>query len=183
MATLICLLRGINLGGNNLIKMDALRTLCKSLGFRNARTYIASGNIVFETDEKDLAALSEKVEKTLERKFGFRPEVILRTTSEMQAVIARNPFANRRGIEPNKLLVMFLKNELEAEAQKAALKIEAAQEEVRCNGRELYIYFPDGQGQSKLMPKLNKILKNSGTGRNWNTVTKLLEMADATRST
>src|SRR5690349_11080128 len=115
MATLICLLRGINLGGNNLIKMDALRTLCKSLGFHNARTYIASGNIVFETDEKDLAALSDRIENTLERKFGFRPEVVLRTTSEMQVVIAKNPFSNRRGIEPNKLLVLFLKTELEAE--------------------------------------------------------------------
>ena len=96
----------------------------------------------------------------------------------MKQVIAKNPFADRRDIEPGKLLVMFLKNQLEAEAQRAALKIEAAQEEVRCNGRELYIYFPDGQGQSKLMPKLNKVLKNSGTGRNWNTVTKLLQMTE-----
>src|ERR1035441_6251918 len=178
MTAMICLLRGVNVGGHNQIKMDALRTLCESLKLCNARTYIQSGNVVFQAKEGDATELSARIETAIEKKHGFRPDVVLRTASEMQDVIARNPFSKRKGIEPNKLAVMFLASEPEKAVQDAVRKIKPEVEELHLIGRELYIYFPDGMGRSKLVPLLSRALKNAGTARNWNTVVKLLEMAE-----
>src|ERR1700704_894959 len=100
MAVIISMLRGVNVGGHNMIKMDALRALYESLGLRDAQTYVQSGNVVFRTQGRDLALIWKKIENGIERTFGFRPSVIVRTDSEMRDVIARNPFANRDGIEP-----------------------------------------------------------------------------------
>src|SRR5208337_2383997 len=103
----ISMLRGVNVGGHNKIKMDALRDLYESLGLRDAQTYVQSGNVVFRTKAKDLAPLAKQIEDAVERKFGFGPGVALRTTAELRSVIARNPFAGRREIEPGKLLANF----------------------------------------------------------------------------
>ena len=178
MTAMICLLRGVNVGGHNQIKMDVLRALCESLGLHSAQTYIQSGNVVFRTKERNAAKLAAQIECAIEKKHGFRPDVVLRTASEMRDVIARNPFSERKGIEPNKLAVMFLARESEPNVQDAVRKIKPEVEELHLLGRELYIYFPDGMGRSKLVPLLARALKNSGTGRNWNTVVKLLEMAE-----
>jgi uncharacterized protein (DUF1697 family) len=178
MIAMICLLRGVNVGGHNMIKMDALRALCESLGHCNVQTYVQSGNVVFQTSERDSVKVGPKIEAAIEKKLGFRPDVILRTTAEMREVIARNPFAKRKGIEPGKLIVTFLDSEPPAEAKAAVQALKPAPEEIRMNGRELYIYFPSGSGRSKLVPLLSRALKNKGTARNWNTVVKLLGMAE-----
>src|SRR5262245_42264379 len=107
MPVMISLLRGVNLGGNNLIKMDALRALYGSLKLREAQTYVQSGNVVFRTEEDDAAKLAARIEKRIERDFGFRPAVVVRSVPEWRDAIARNPFAGRSGIEPGKLVVMF----------------------------------------------------------------------------
>jgi len=173
------MLRGVNLVSHNRIKMDALRTLYESLGLRDAETYVASGNVVFRTKAQSLTALAKRIESAIERDFGFRPRVILRTTSELRDAIARNPFRTRRGIEPNKLLVMFLESHPAAEALEQVLKIKADPEEMHIHGREVYIYFPNGMARPKLSwVTVEKKLKIAGTGRNWNSVTKLLEMAE-----
>jgi len=117
MAVLISMLRGVNLASHRRIKMDALRLLYESLRLRDPQTYVQSGNVVFRTEERDLARLANRIENEIERKFGFRADVILRTTSEMRDVIARNPFAKRRGIEPSKLLVTFLASDPGPEAR------------------------------------------------------------------
>jgi uncharacterized protein (DUF1697 family) len=178
MAAMICLLRGVNVGGHNQIKMDALRTLCESLKLCNPQTYIQSGNVVFQTKETDAAKLAAKIEAAIEKKHGFRPDVVLRSAAEMREVIARNPFSKRKEVEPNKLAVMFLAHEPERVIQDAVRKINPEVEELHLLGRELYIYFPDGMGRSKLPAVLARALKSSGTARNWNTVVKLLEMAE-----
>jgi uncharacterized protein (DUF1697 family) len=178
MTAMICLLRGVNVGGHNQIRMDALRALCESLKLCNVQTHIQSGNVVFQSREINPAKLAAKIEDAIEKQHGFRPDVVLRTASEMRDVIARNPFSERKGIEPNKLAVMFLAREPEPNVQDAVRKINPEVEELHLLGRELYIYFPDGMGRSKLVPLLARALKNSGTGRNWNTVVKLLEMAE-----
>jgi uncharacterized protein DUF1697 len=108
MAVVVSMLRGVNVGGHNKIKMDALRALCESLKLCDAQTYVQSGNVVFRTDERDLARLAVRLQDGIERKFGFRPGIVLRNSSELRDAIARNPFARRRGIEPSKLLVWFL---------------------------------------------------------------------------
>src|SRR2546430_17605525 len=84
-----------------------------SLKLRDAQTYVQSGNMIFRTDERDISRLAKRIEAGIERKFGFRPHAILRTTAEMKEVIARNPFVKRRGIEPSKLLVTFLASDPE----------------------------------------------------------------------
>jgi len=183
MTVVISMLRGVNVGGHNKIKMDALRDLYESLGLRDAKTYVQSGNVVFRTEAKDLAVLAKRIEDAIESKFGFRPGVILRTTSDLRDAIGRNPFAKRRGIDASKLLATFLAAALGLEARDEILKIKSGQEEVRIDGRELYVYFPDGMGRSKVWPAIEKVLKKSGTGRNWNTVTKLLEIAEKLEAT
>jgi uncharacterized protein (DUF1697 family) len=178
MPVIISMLRGVNVGGHNKIKMDALRDLYESLGLRDAQTYVQSGNVVFRAEAKDFPLLARRIEDAIEKRFSFRPEVTLRTTSDLRDVLARNPFAKRRDLDPGKLIVTFLAAEPNREARDEILKIKAGPEEVHFDGRELYIYFPDGMGRSKLWPAIDKALKKSGTGRNWNTVTKLLEMAE-----
>jgi uncharacterized protein (DUF1697 family) len=173
------MLRAVNVGGHNKIKMEALRALYESMKLREAQTYVQSGNVIFRTDERDIALLTKRIEDGIERKFGFRPNVILRTAAEMREVIARNPFAKRRGIEPSKLLVTFLGSDPGAEAREKILQIKCDPEELRIKGREPYIYFPNGIGRSKLSwAGLEKTLKTPGTARNWNSVTKMLEMAE-----
>jgi uncharacterized protein (DUF1697 family) len=176
---IISLLRGVNVAGHNMIKMDALLALYRSLKLRDPHTYLQSGNVVFKTDERDLVLVARRIESAIERSFHFRPDVILRNTAELRDVIARNPFATRRGIESSKLLVTFLAGDPAAEEREKVLKIKTDPEELSISGRELYIYYPAGMGRSKLSwMAVVKMLKTTGTGRNWNSVTRLLEIAE-----
>lgn len=179
MSALVSMLRGVNVGGHNKIKMTELKALYESLGFSNVQTYIQSGNVVFETEERGDERLSKKIGAAIEKKFGFCPEVVVRTADEMREIVKRNPFAKRKDIEPGKLLVLFLASDPGKAARDTVAKIEA-KEELKPIGSEIYIYFPDGQGNSKL--KFGLIEKACGkiasTGRNWNTVEKLTGMAD-----
>jgi uncharacterized protein (DUF1697 family) len=179
MAVIISMLRAVNVGGHNKIKMDALRALYESLGFRDVQSYVQSGNVVFRTKERDLHALTTRIQDRIEKRFGFRPGVVLRTRSELGDVIRRNPFAKRRDIEPNKFLVTFLASEPDAEALDKARTIKTAPEEVKFDGREVFIYFPNGMARPKIsLPAIERALGTSGTGRNWNSVNKLLEIAE-----
>jgi uncharacterized protein (DUF1697 family) len=179
MAVVISMLRAVNVGSHGRIKMDALRALYESLGLRDPQTYIQSGNVVFRTKERELVRLAKRIEDAIERKFGFRPDVVLRTATDLRDAIRRNPFATRRDIDPSKLLVTFLADDPDSEAREKILKINAEPEELRLDGRELYIYFPNGMARPKLSwTAIAKTLKTSGTGRNWNTVRELLEMAE-----
>lgn len=183
MAVLISLLRGVNVGGHQKIKMDALRALYESLGLRPARTYVQSGSVVFKTRERNLAQLTGKIESAIERSFGFRPDVVIRTTSDLKDVIRRNPFAKRRSIDPRKLLVTFLARTPAPEYRERVSKIKADPEEMHIDGREVYIFFPNGIARPKLSwTQVAKNLKTTGTARNWNTVTQLLALAQELES-
>ena len=178
MPVIICMLRGVNLGGHNKIKMDALRAICSSLKCESPQTLLQSGNVVCRTG-KNMAQLAKLLGAEIEKKLGFRPEVLLRTVPELREAIARNPFARRSGIEPSKLVVTFLGKELDAQAKKALLAMDIAPEEVHVLGRELYIYFPNGQARPKISwARTEKIIGPAFTSRNWNTVTKLLQLAE-----
>jgi len=179
MPVIVSLLRGVNVGGHHKIRMDALRALYEELGLRDVQTCGQSGNVVFRHTGRDLARLGTRIEDGIERSFGFRPAVILRTAAELRDVIARNPFATRPGIDSSKLIVTFLIADPSPDARERILAIKADPEELRIGGRELYMYFPNGMARANLQPALiEKTLQKSGTGRNWNTVTKLLEMAE-----
>lgn len=179
MPVVISMLRGVNVGGHNVVKMDALRALYESLKLRHPQTYVQSGNVVFQTEATGLPKLAKQIEDAIERQFAFRPSVVLRTAAELRDAIARNPFEKRPGIDPAKLLVAFLAADPAPDAREKLLAIECAPDELRFSGRELYIYFPNGQGKMTLKwAHVDKAVKLPYTGRNWNSVTKLLEMAE-----
>jgi uncharacterized protein (DUF1697 family) len=178
MPVAISMLRGVNLGKRRL-KMEELRSVYESLGLRDVETHVQSGNVVFRTGARPPKNLAAAIEDAIERKFGFRSAVILRSPAEMREVIARNPFAGRAGLYPAKLLVWFLAADPGDEARKKARAVPAGTEELRTAARELYIYFPDGLARPKLsMTAVEKCLGVPGTGRNWNTVEKLAEIAE-----
>lgn len=180
MAVVVSMLRGVNLGPHNRLKMDDLRKLYESLGLRDVGTYVQSGNVVFKTAGRDFAKLAGRIEQGIESSFGVHTDVLLRTTAELRNVVAANPFAGRSGIDPSKLLVDFLAREPSPEATEKLLSVNIDPEELRIHGRELYIYFPNGMARPKLPSGLiDRTIKMPCTGRNWNTVTKLLEMAEA----
>jgi uncharacterized protein (DUF1697 family) len=167
MPTHIALLRAVNVTGTGILRMEELRAICAKAGFKGVRTYIQSGNVVLST-----AKSAEETKATLERivakKIGKPLRVLVRSADEMAAVEKGNPFPEA---EPNRLMVLFL----DEAPPKAALKgwrIPGG-ERLALKGRELYIHFPDGQGNSKLKVPFMDV----GTGRNLNTVRKLIAMA------
>jgi uncharacterized protein (DUF1697 family) len=184
MPVLICMLRGVNVAGHHKIKMDDLRSLCLGLQLSGVQTHLQSGNVIFRTDEGDLTALACKIQASIGRKCGFRPEILLRTIPEMREVITRNPFARRKGIEPGKLATVFLEDQPSAAVRQALQQMDIAPEELHVIGRLLYIYFPNGQARPKISwSRVEKLVGPRYTGRNWNTVTKLLELAEALDAT
>jgi uncharacterized protein (DUF1697 family) len=173
------MLRGVNLGKRRM-KMDALRGMCESLGLECPQTYVQSGNVVFRAKERNLARLTKRIEEAIESTFGFQSDTVLRTAAEMRDAVGRNPFAGRSGIHPGKLLVVFLAAEPSAEARKTIAAIKNVPEQAIVSGREIFIYYPNGMARPKLkFAQVERVLKTSWTGRNWNTTTKLLEMAEA----
>ena len=179
MKVVISLLRGVNVGRNK-IKMDALRDLYAGLGLLNPCTHIQSGNVIFATKARSLPALAQKLGGAIRQNFGFCPDVILRTPAELRDVLARNPFAARAGIQPGKLLVTFLAQAPGPEAHARLRQLAASPDELVLDGRELYAYYPNGiSGATLPAAAIDRALKTRGTGRNWNTVTKLLALAEA----
>lgn len=184
MGVVIAMLRAVNVGGKNKIKMEGLRALFESLKLRGAQTLVQSGNVVFRTEEENMEVLGKRILKGIQKEYGFEPEIILRTASELRNVIAKSPFAKRRGLEPNKLHVHFLVSDPGEEGRKRVAQIQCEPEEMRAEGRELYLYFPNGMGQSKFpWAKVDKALGTRGTARNWNSVTKMMAMADEMENT
>jgi uncharacterized protein (DUF1697 family) len=140
---------------------------------------VQSGNVVFNAAERNMGKLAGRLENAIEGRFGFRPRVVLRTAGEMKDVVANDPFAGRPDIAPGKLLVLFLAGAADPEGSARLLAIQSEPEELRLSGRELYAYYPNGIGRAKMSPALiEKALKTPATGRNWNTVTKLLAIAE-----
>ena len=177
------MLRAVNVGGHGKIKMDALRALYSPLKFESPQSYLQSGNVIFKTSERNLDAVAKRLHSAIEKKFSCSTDVILRTTDDFRTIIKRNPFAKRADVEPGKLVVIFLAADPGNEARKAVLDQKFSPEELHATGRELYIYFPNGQGKSKLpFPRIYKLLQTPGTGRNWNSVTNMLEMAEKLES-
>jgi len=174
----ICLIRGVNVGGNKLLKMDALRTLCEAIGVTGAKTYLQSGNVVFRSS-LDRGVLAKRIEDGIRKATGFEAKVILRTAGEMRAVIAANPFTTGPQRDPRAFLVAFLGGEIGKDARTLLSRLKIDSEELHFGSHELYLYLPDGIAGSKLSNALTeKKLGVNVTARNWNTVSALLEMAE-----
>jgi uncharacterized protein (DUF1697 family) len=171
------LLRGINVGGNKLVPMAELRALIEAQGFAEPRTLLNSGNAVFQGRASASAALARRFEQALEKRFGFEVGCQVRTGSEWTALMAGNPFPGEAKKDPGHLLMVALETEPRAGALEKLRAAIVGRETVKIKGRELWAYYPDGQGRSKLtLPLIEKHLGARGTGRNWNTVVKISEM-------
>jgi uncharacterized protein (DUF1697 family) len=180
MRVYIALLRGINVGGHNPVRMNRLQELCAGLGFEQVETYIQSGNVVFKTAKRSAADLSKVIEKKILRQFGFAITAFCKSSVEMGQVIQDNPLAKMRGIDSTKLHVSFLAEAPAEDAVKKLAGFAAGGEQLRCSGCELYLYCPDGYGKSKLSNmNVERVLKVGATTRNWKTVNTLYEMAQA----
>jgi uncharacterized protein (DUF1697 family) len=166
MTTFIALLRAVNVGGMGRLPMKDLSLLCLDLGFKNVRTYIQSGNVVFECGltEKTIRA---RLEKALTEKLGKRADVVVRTATELQSVLEGNPFPHA---EPSKVGVFFQSDRVNEDLLDEVVALDG--EEVRLGKREVYIHFPHGMGRSKL-----KLPAGVGTIRNINTVARLVGLA------
>ncbi len=168
-ATYVGLLRAVNVGGTGKLPMDELRRLCEDCGFARVRTYIASGNVVFEAEASE-AEVQAQLQSALQGYAGKPVGVLVRHGEEMAEVLAANPYAERAS---NLVHVTFLN---EAPPVDALAGVSGrADEEIAVGRRELYVFYPQGQGSSKLKLPAAK----AGTARNINTVAKLAEMAAA----
>ena len=161
---MIALLRAINVGGHKIMSMADLRELLTKLGFENVRTILQSGNLIFDTKKKpaDVEALLEKKLQT---------DSFVRTAKELDAVIDANPFPKEAKSDPGRLVVLFLKGTGDGKTLQKAIK---DREIARGEGRQIYVYYPDGQGRSRLTNALiERTLGTRVTARNWNTVLKM----------
>ena len=177
MTTCVSLFRGINVGGHHAVPMGNLKGLHESLGLTRVVTYINSGNVVFTSERVDPAQLIRKLEEEFAARFGFHSAVILRTAPELDAIVANFPFQNQPEKESNLVIVTLLAARPTPEAAEDLLQMHAGPEEMRLVGRDLYVYYPNGSGRSKLNNTvIEKRLKTIGTGRNWNTILQLQKM-------
>lgn len=167
MPTHIALLRGVNVGGVQ-VRMDDLKRLCAEAGFANVRTYIASGNVVLDSG-RDAAFVKAEIEARLKSAYGRAIGVVVRSADEMRAVAAGNPWPER---SPTFTVAIFLDEAPPADALDHAENVGDG-EEMRLGRREIFVFYANGQGRSKL-----KIpAAANGTARNFNTVVKLAAMA------
>ncbi|QRN94808.1 DUF1697 domain-containing protein [Archangium violaceum] len=178
MARYIALLRGINVGGNKKVPMARLRELLEGLGYTDVATLLQSGNAVFTSKEKNPAQVVKRIEAAIAKEFGFEVSVVVRTRDELAAVIKVNPLPGAEEA-PSQFLVTFLSDVPEPKRIKEIDPAAYLPDEFRVVGREIYAWFPKGIRDSKLATVLGSArLGVIPTARNWNTVTKLLELAD-----
>jgi uncharacterized protein (DUF1697 family) len=157
--------------------MKQLVGLLESVGCRNIRTYIQSGNAVFQAMELDRLHLAEKISNAIETSYGFKPKVLLLDIKALRKAIRSNPFPEAES-EPKSLSILFLAAKpSHPDLQKMAV-ISTPTERFELKGCLFYLHTPDGAGRSRLAARAEKLLGVPATGRNWRTVCKLMQMAD-----
>ena len=179
MTVFVSMLRGVNVGANSRVKMPALQQLYESLGLSDVQTLLQSGNVVFRSGIDDPRQLARRIVQEIERRLGLQIEVIMRTLAEIESIVDRSPILSPRA-DLSKLLVMFLSGVPDAESQKRLHKWHQGREMLEIRGPEIYLYYPDGVGRSKLSGAvIENQLNVSGTARNWNTLLKLVAAGKA----
>jgi uncharacterized protein (DUF1697 family) len=171
----ISLLRGINVSGRKKVKMSDLKTLYESLKLSKVKTYIQSGNVIFESAISDVDELQRNIEQKTEKTFGFSVSVIIRTNREFKRIIDHNPFIGNDSTEDeSKYLVTFLSKTPSESTAETIQQFVKEPEAMFLRGKEIYLHCPNGYGRSKLSNSfLERKLGVTATTRNWKTVKKL----------
>lgn len=172
--TWVALLRAVNLGPRNRVPMPELRALLEQAGHAAVRTYIASGNVLFESKGHSREALTHGLERLIRDAFGVRTSAILRTADELAAVVARHPF----GADTSGTHVCFLAAEPDADAAARLARAERGDDRAELAGTHVYVLYPNGVQRSRLgAATVERLLGVPGTVRSWRTVEKLAELA------
>ena len=177
MKTYIALLRGINIGGKCILPMKDLVTLLEDIGAQNVKTYIQSGNAVFQSEETNASLLSNEISAAIKKRHGLEPRVLLLGSEEVEKVIESNPFREAES-EPKTLHVYFLASVPTNPDLDALESIRSDDERFALKDGALYLHAPDGIGRSKLAANAEKLLGVPVTARNWRTVCETLTMAE-----
>ena len=178
MPSYVAMLRGINVSGSKPVKMEALRASFEALGFKDVRTYVQSGNVVFEAKERTAAPLAPKIVARIKRDFGFDVPVLVLGAAELRKAVDENPFLKQRGIDLTKLHVTFLAAVPASAGLKKMEGVSSGRDAFRCHGTAIYLHCPDGYGNTKLSNNVfERALGAPATTRNWKTVTTLAALA------
>jgi len=176
MNTYIALFRGINVLGKNLLPMRDLVALCEALGCKNVRTYIQSGNVVFQSRRSDRSSLARKISTGIAERHGFEPRVLLLTTDEMAHAVRSNPFPEAAA-EPKSLHLYFLAAAAKHPDLEALERLRKPDERFHFADSVFYLHAPDGIGRSKLAASAERRVGVPMTARNWRTVCSIMELA------
>lgn len=169
----VALLRGINLGARNRVPMARLRELCEASGATNARTYIASGNVVLDSQHAAQTVASQ-LERAIESEFGISIVVVVLTAAEIATVVKRNPFPNASS---NSLYVAFAAKPISRSAITDLEALDFPPDELAVRGHQIYMHLPNGYGRGRLPVEMDRRAGQPITVRNWRTVTTLRDLA------
>lgn len=172
----VVLLRGINVGGKNIVPMKRLAELLVGCGCQNVHTYIQSGNVVLRHPETNRRILSKQIATEMLQTFGFQPHILLLTLEGFSQAAANNPFVHAQS-EPKTLHVFFLAEPGNHGNLEGLAALKKDNESFELIDQVFYLHAPDGIGRSKLAEKVEKLLAVPTTARNWNTVSQLLRLA------
>ena len=176
MTTCIAFLRGINVGGKNRLPMKDLSLIFEAAGCDNVRTYIQSGNVVFNSPAMDASDLAVRVKKEIETRHGFTPPIFLLRPDELREVVGSNPYPEAVS-EPKSLHLVFLDEVPQGTHLDSLNELRSDRESFLLVGKTLFIHAPDGIARSKLFNGVEKVLQVTTTARNWRTVANVLELA------
>ena len=175
----ISLLHGINVGGQRRIRMEELRALYESLNFNNVRTYLQSGNVIFDSHKSSISGLTNTIETAIEQTFGFSVTTLIRTKKEFYNLIESNPFLDECNGDITRLHVTFLSDTPSSSSVIEIKEVDCGSDQLFISGKEIHLYCPNGYGRTKLSNSFfERKLGMSATTRNWKTVTTLFDLSD-----
>ena len=179
MQTWIALFRGVNVGGKNILPMSQLRSALEALELRNVRTYIQSGNVIFDSPGESRATLTDRIARRIEKQHGFRPTLLILTRDELHDVVRSNPFIN--AIADAKTLHFYFLAAPPSDPNRERLdELRSPTEEYALTNLVFYLHAPGGIARSKLAANVEKQLGVAVTARNYRTVAKLESMVMST---
>lgn len=177
MTTHLALLRGINVSGHNMIKMEALKTTLETIGFKNVQTYIQSGNVFVDADEVNPAKIGFLIKQEIFKVFGHEVPVVVIGMEDLKACFSNNPFLKENELDTKKLYVAFVSIALQSDSINDLKMSQVKPDEASIDASRIYIKYSVGAGKTRFDQKyIEKKLNVISTIRNWNTVTQLLKM-------